>query len=274
MPWRVHVATYNTVHGEDDIGYWLSGDASWGVVAVADGVSATSGGGASFLAVNAFIHACRVYGSRYRGVDSVRDCLDYVSRVAAAASPDHADVIEELKRRYYSRCGQEEPCTKPLSLDQLIEDKLRLPEQVRVHREGPPSTTLLGALLHGDRIAIAITGDGSVMGSTGRRKDEVYLLWGAIPQYFAGTKVARYVEIGRGVVGRPLVLEVASARGSVYAVATDGVDLAALADELASMLAEREEGEAAGNMAAEILKRLKAKTGFEDDATLAIIEHV
>ncbi len=272
MPWRVSVATYNTVHGEDDVAFWLSSDSSWGSVAVADGVSATSGGGASYLAVNSFIHACRIYGPDYDGVPTLRRCLDYVSSVAREARPEHADLVEELKKVYYRECSRGgDPCTRPLTLTLLLEEKPRLPPSINPRREAPPSTTLLAAAMYGDRIGFIISGDGAVIGSTGRRSEEVYLLWGAIPQYFAGTKVARFLEIGAGVRGRPLVFDMAAVPGSVYAIATDGVDMAALAEELAALI---KTGEMPEEPAAYILRRLREKTGgFEDDATLAIIEY-
>ncbi len=274
MPWHVWGATLNTVHGEDDFSTWLSSDGRWGAVAVADGVSASSGGGASFLAAHGFTHACRM-APRGPGpglLPALRRCFDYVSSVAADSIAADADVLEAVKKTYYQECSRDgKPCTRPLGLEDLLERRLTPPPGFHVERESPPSSTLLAALLGPDSLAFVIGGDGYILGASPLR-EETWLLWGAIPQLFEGSRLARFVEIGRGAAGRPLFFELSMVPGMVYVMSSDGVDAAALAEALTTLLQETPTLTRLGeDPAAKLLEMVREKTGgYEDDATIVV----
>ena len=275
MAWNVWIATVNTIHSEDDMAAWVSSDSSWGVAAVADGVSATSGGGASYLAVNSLVHACRLYGYVGRGLDAMRRCLDYVSQVARNADPGDIDVIELVKKSYYPSCSQ--PCTRPFTLDMALQMSERPRIQLtEIRREAPPSTTLLAALLRPETVAFTVAGDGSILGVTGLRSEDVWMMWGALPQFFSGSRLGRFLEVGRGFLGNPLVVEMPVLPGHVFAIATDGVDPAALAEVLLEVLQQNvslERLAATENPAAHVLRKVLEASPPDDDATLALIEY-
>ncbi len=273
MPWRVWGATLNTVHGEDDFSFWLSSDAEWGAIAVADGVSATSGGGASFLAAHGFTLSCRLLrraGGAVSGLSLARRCLDYVSRMAVEAYEDDADLIEMAKKRYYSDCSSNgKPCTEPMTLDYLLTRKLQV-EAKRLPREAPPASTLIAALLTPSSLTAVISGDGYILGAT-PMKEETWLLWGAIPQLFEGSRLIRYVEVGKGTVGKPLVAEMNVYPGTVYIASTDGVDAATLAEVVTDLLQGQPSIEVVGHPAAYLLEQVRERSGgYEDDATIVV----
>ena len=274
MPWRVWVATLNTVHGEDDISYWLSKDANKGAAAVADGVSTTGGGGASYLAAHGFTLACRIL-AREASLNTLRSCLSYVSKLARESNISDADTIAEVKRRYYKECSQGgTPCVTPLDFDTITLRPLRAAQpQPRELGAEIPATTLLGALFAGNTIALTLAGDGIVMGA-GTSKEETWLLWGALPQFFEGSRLARFVEIGSGLHGYPIEMVLRSEPGHVYVLATDGVDPATLAETLMDIVLNYPSPVSVGNPAAYLLRKILEETGgFEDDASLVFIYH-
>jgi hypothetical protein len=265
----------NNVHGEDDVSYWVSGDHERGVVAVADGVSASSGGGASFLAVNAAVYCCRAYMAEYSGVQLARRCLDCVSRVFAEARPGSLDVLELVKKGYYKECGGGGVCSEPLSFESLVEGKAK-PRIVlqEVRRESPPATTLFLAILGSSSITFALAGDGYVVGFSGARTEDTWLLWGAMPQFGTGGRLVHFLEAGRGLVGNPLVSEFEVRKGVVYAITTDGVDPTALTEAMLKLLSEHKSlSEVGGNPAARVLEIVLEASPPEDDATIAIVEY-
>ena len=273
MPWRAWVATLNTQHGEDDIGLWVSPGGDYGVALVADGVSATGGGGASYLAASAAVLACRVHLPYGVSFSAMKRCLSYISRAAEAGKMGDAALVEALKKRYYAECSRGgEPCTRPLS----VEDAMRLgPVAPEETGEGRPSSTLLAAVFGGSLVGFMLLGDGVAM-STGARdtREELWVAWGALPQYYEGVRVVRYVELGGGARGHPVLLLAESEPGRVYVVATDGVDPAALAEALNALAPRIEEVAASSNPAAELLKDVRARVGgFEDDASVAVVYH-
>ncbi len=275
MPWRAWVATYNTVHGEDDIGAWVSSGGDYGVAMVADGVSATGGGGASFLAVSSMLLVCRRSLPGGLSFGTMRECLSRVDSIAREALAEDAAVVAEIKKRYYSECSKAgEPCTKPISIDDVMSIGYIEPSQQG--GEGAPSSTLLAALFSGSNIGFLLLGDGVVM-STGvtAKREELWVAWGALPQFYQGVKVMRYIALGEGAQGHPVLLLADSEPGRVYAVATDGVDPAALAEALNSITSKLDTMVNEGvNPAAEVLKQVRAKMGrLEDDASVALVYH-
>ncbi len=275
LPWNVWVATANNVHGEDDVSYWVSGDHEYGVVAVADGVSASSGGGASFLAVNAAVYCYRAYMAEYSGVQLARRCLDCLSKVFAEAKPGSLDVLELVKKGYYRECGSGGICTEPLSFNSLVDSRTRpriLLQEVR--RESPPATTLFLAILGPSSITFALAGDGYVVGFSGARTEDTWLLWGAMPQFSTGGRLVHFLEAGRGLVGNPLVSEFEVRKGVVYAITTDGVDPTVLTEAMLKLLSEYKGlSEVEGNPAARVLEAVLEASPPEDDATIAIVEY-
>ena len=280
MPWHIWGATLNIIHGEDDFGIWISRDAHWGAAAVADGVSAASGGGLSFLATQGFIYACRAalganIQSSFPGMMRIlRDCFSIVSDLARRSRKADIDVIEAIKKQYYMRCCEgSKPCTEPLSLEYIVDEGLTAnPSHIHVERETAPSTTLLAALLGPQKIALVLSGDGYLLGASPLSRDETWLLWGAIPQLFEGSRLTRFIELGRGALGRPLFVEIEAIPGTVYALSTDGVDAAILAEELSRLLQEhRSLTELGENPAAALLSAINERVnGVEDDATLVL----
>jgi len=283
MPWEVWVATNNSVHGEDDVAYWLHPEGEQGIVAVSDGVSASAGGGASYLVAHGLVAICKSIdlASTRR---AAQRCLALLDSAAREASIEEADIVAAAKRRYYmEKCSPVclNPPT-PLSLREIAEAGV-LGEEAR--REETPSATLLAAILGGDGEAtIMLHGDGTVMGVTGR-KEETWLLWGTLPQYYEGSRLIRFVEVGRGVRGEPLIVTLTLRDDTWLAIATDGVDPAALADALVEHVrkwvrgeeggeAAARAGEGAGyNPAGEVLRRVLDQSVVEDDATLALIHY-
>jgi len=272
MPWHAWGATVNTVHSEDDFAVWLSSDHRRGAVVVADGVSATSGGGASFLAAQGFVQACRMFlrGSVSSLLAVTRRCFDYVASMASDSIIADSDVIELVKKRYYVECSSGgRPCTQPLTLEYLIE-KRPAPGAARVEREAPPSTTLMAAALGDEAMGLVVAGDGYVLGAS-PLKDETWLLWGALPQLFEGSRLSRFIELGSGALGKPIFMELSPVPGMVYVVASDGVDAAALAEALTGMLQENPVILRFQDPAVELLTRVRARMGgFEDDATIVV----
>lgn len=275
MPWYAWGATLNVVHSEDDLAVWLSRDRSRGAVVVADGVSATSGGGASFLAAQGFVYACRqiLRGNVSSMLAAARRCFDYVSSTASESIVADADIIEMVKKRYYVECSSGgKPCTQPLTLEYLLE-KRPVPGAGRVEREAPPSTTVMAAALGEESMGIVLAGDGYILGAS-PLKDETWLLWGALPQLFEGSRLSRFIELGRGSAGKPLFFELNPVPGMVYVVSSDGVDAAALAEVLTSILQENPVIARLDNPAAILLERVREKMGgFEDDATIAVVTY-
>lgn len=275
MPWHVWGATINTVHSEDDFAVWLSSDRRRGAAVVADGVSATSGGGASFLAAQGFIQACRsmLRGSPPSLLAVTRRCFDYTASMASDSIVVDADVIELVKKRYYTECSSGgKPCTQPLTLEYLIE-KRPVPAAGHVEREAPPSTTVMATVLGDETLGLVMAGDGYILGAS-PLKDETWLLWGALPQLFEGSRLSRFIELGRGSVGKPLFLEMSPVPGMVYVISSDGVDAAALAEVLTGMLQENPVIIRYENPAVEILTKVRAKMGgFEDDATIVVVTY-
>lgn len=272
MAW---VATYNTVHGEDDIGVWVSRGGDYGAAMVADGVSATGGGGASFLAVSSMLLACRLLLPRGLSFATMRECLGRVDSIAREALVEDAAVVAEIKKRYYSDCSKNgEPCTRPLGIDDVM--RIGYIEPSQQGGEGAPSSTLLAALFSGSNIGFLLLGDGVVMstGATAKR-EELWVAWGALPQFYQGVKVMRYIALGEGARGHPVLLLSDSEPGRVYAVATDGVDPAALAEALNAIAGQLDRLAAEGaNPAAEVLRQVRAKVGrLEDDASIALVYH-
>jgi len=275
LPWHVWGATLNTVHSEDDFAVWLSRDGKHGAAIVADGVSATAGGGASFLAAQGFVQACRVLmkGSVTPLLPVTRRCFDYVASMASDSIVADADTVELVKKRYYTECsGGGKPCTQPLTLDYLVE-KRPVPGAGSVEREAPPSTTVMATVLGEETMGLVLAGDGYILGAS-PLKDETWLLWGALPQLFEGSRLSRFVELGRGAMGKPLFIEMAPVPGMVYVVSSDGVDAAALAEVLTGMLQENPVILRYENPAVEILEKTRDKMGgFEDDATIVVVTY-
>ncbi|ABM80122.1 protein phosphatase 2C domain-containing protein [Hyperthermus butylicus] len=274
MAWRAWVATYNTVHSEDDIAVWMHPSGDYGVAVVADGVSATGSGGASFLAAQSFTMACRYYMRNHLDFETIHRCLGFVAEAARSSSVVDADIVASLKRDYYTKCSSGgKPCTEPLTLEKVIELKQPMIAPRRVERREAPSTTLLAAVFAGSVIGFLLLGDGIAMGM-GTRREELWVSWGALPQYFQGARVARLVELGSGIFGRPVVLLTESEPGGLYVVATDGVDPAALAESLAELVARVGNITELENPAATLLESVKTRMGgMEDDASLAVIYH-
>ncbi len=275
VPWMAWVATYNTIHGEDDIGVWVNPGRDYGAAMVADGVSATGGGGASFLAVSSMLLVCRKLLPRGLSFSTMRDCLSHIDSIARETFIDDAAIVAEIKRRYYSDCSKNgEPCTRPISIDDVM--KIGYIEPSGQGGEGSPSSTLLAALFSGSNIGFLLLGDGIVMstGATARR-EELWVAWGALPQFYQGVKVMRYIALGEGARGHPVLLLADSEPQRIYAVATDGVDPAALAEALNSLAGQLERMAAEGtNPAAEVLKQVRTKVGkLEDDASIALVYH-
>ena len=267
-PWRLWAATLNTVHGEDDIAYWLDPRGKRGVGVVADGVSATGGGGASYLAAQAFTTACRLLVPRYGlSFETLKKCLEYIDTIARNSDPQDARLVAAAKRRFYSACSSGgEPCTRPPPPEDLVEHAAP-PEGGR--RESP-ATTLLSLVFDGDKLGIVFLGDGVLLG-VGTRREELWISWGALPQYFQGARVARLVEVGRGVLGHPVIFATEAEPGYLYALATDGVDPAALAVALASLATQTTSLEEMGNPAVQLLKTVREKVEeFDDDASLVV----
>ncbi|KSW12474.1 hypothetical protein CF15_07060 [Pyrodictium occultum] len=268
MAWRAWVATANTVHYEDDASLWLHG--GYGAIAVADGVSTSRGGGASLLAAWGFTAFCRAVLPGWRGsiAGAARRCLELLDEAAREASPRDADTAAEAKRLYYRGCGA--PCTRPMSPWEPARLEAQAPQEGGGGQA--PSTTLLAALLGpGGQLALVLAGDGVVVATTGS-KESTWLLWGALPQFYEGSRLARFIEVGRGLQGEPVVLETRLPGDTLLALATDGVDPAALAEELVE-LARRgvPEDAAEGNPASLLLSRIQQRAGgLEDDATIAL----
>ena len=275
MAWMAWAATYNIVHGEDDIGVWVSRGGDYGAAMVADGVSATGGGGASFLAVSSMIIACRRLLAGGLSFTTMRECLRLVDMVARETVVEDAAIVAEIKKLYYKDCSKEgEPCTKPLGVDDVM--RIGYVEPTEQGGEGAPSSTLLAALFSGSNIGFMLLGDGVVMstGATAKR-EELWVAWGALPQFYQGVRVVRYVALGEGARGHPVLLLADSEPGRVYVVATDGVDPAALAEALNTIVNQVEDMvERGANPAAELLKQVRARTGrLEDDASIALVYH-
>jgi hypothetical protein len=231
-------------------------------------VSATGGGGASYLAAQTFTLACRLLIPRHGlSFETLRKCLEYVDHAARASSPQDAMLVAAAKKRFYSACSSGgEPCTKPPSPEDLAEHATA-PEK---GREEPPASTILSLVLDGDKLGVVLLGDGVLLG-VGTRREELWISWGAMPQYFQGSRVARLVEVGRGVFGRPVIFTSQAEPGYLYTLATDGVDPAALAEALATLAAQTTNLEEMENPAAELLKSVKERVGgFDDDASLIV----
>jgi hypothetical protein len=275
MPWYAWGATLNTVHSEDDFAVWLSSDRSKGAVVVADGVSTTSGGGASFLAAQGWVLACRqvLRGGAPSLLAATRRCFDQVASMAADSIVVDADVIELVKKRYYVECSSGgRPCTQPLTLEYLVE-KRPVPGAGHVEREAPPATTVMAAALGEESMGLVLAGDGYILGAS-PLKDETWLLWGALPQLFEGSRLARFLELRRGAAGKPLFFELNPIPGMVYVVSSDGVDAAALAEALTGMLQETPVIAKRENPAMELLLQVRDKMGgFEDDATIVVVTY-
>lgn len=269
MAWRAWVAVSNTVHCEDDAGLWIGGDR--GAVAVADGVSMSRGGGASFLAAWGFAALCRALLPGWTGslAGAAQRCLELLDRAAREALALDADAVAEAKRQYYRGCGA--PCTRPPGLAEL--EALRPLKPQERSTGAKPSSTLLAALLGpGGRAALVLAGDGAVVATAGSRED-TWLLWGALPQFYEGSRIARFLEVGGGLRSEPVVLETILPRGTLLALATDGVDPAALAEELVELAQRGIPEPAAENPAGYLLRRIEERTGgLEDDATLALVQ--
>jgi hypothetical protein len=275
VAWEAWVATLNTVHGEDDIAAWISPGRDYGVAMVADGVSTTGGGGASFLAVSAASIVCRRFLGQGLSFTTMKRCLDVLSRIAVESSVEDASIVAEIKRRYYTECSRDgEPCTRPMTVHDVAEIGFIQPTR---RGEGMPSSTLLVILFGGTNVGFMLLGDGLVTSTgVGLSKEELWVAWGALPQFYQGVRVSRYVAIGGGAKGHPVLLLADSEPGRVYVAATDGVDPAALAESLTELAPEIPKlAEAGANVAAELLKRVRTRMGrFEDDASVAVVYHV
>ena len=117
-----------------------------------------------------------------------------------------------------------------------------------------------------------LAGDGAVIATTGSR-EATWLLWGALPQFYEGSRLVRFLEVGGGLRGEPVVLETILPQGALLALATDGVDPAALAEELVELAQRGIPEPAAGDPAGELLRRVEERAGgLEDDATLALVQ--
>ncbi len=279
MPrWLAWGATVNNQHYDDDFRVWLDGRGESGIVAVADGVTATAGSPASFLAVNGIVYACRSLLHEPLEVERVERCAALVGRAFEhQADPRVLAAIAEAKTSYYAECCRDgRPCTRPLTFEDLEQGYKphTTPEAERkrriVERGTSPATTLLALILRGDHVAVFLAGDGTLFGM-GKTTTDSWVMWGAMPRFAQETRLASYYEYGRGLVGEPLVFITRVQPGRLLVLATDGVDPTALYK--ASLEAARllHEGADLGNVAAWILERVREEVGgFDDDATLVV----
>ncbi len=281
MPrWRLWGATINNQHYEDDFIVWMSSSGDHGIAAVADGVTASIGGPASFTAVNGLIYMCRSILHEPVEVDRVEKCAVLLGKLFED-EPDRDTLasIAAAKAAYYEECCRDNtPCTKPLTL-QLLEDGFKPPrseaaerkKRIVLERNTMPATTLLAMIVKGEHVGVIMAGDGTLFG-LGKTSTESWVVWGALPRFAQETRMASYYEYGRGLVGEPLTMVLKVQPRRLLVLATDGIDPGVLYEvslEAAKNLVENPSS--LGNPAAWILSRVRDKVGgFDDDATLVV----